>query len=145
MDTECLEGKKRQALRCCLNKAPACEDSSIWRFSNTGALLCASLAVRGARSCFLSFPILSLPGPTSCCCFHQLLLLCSSCSADRWYQSVFDDLPHPTLLHAPLPNAKEMCSVLPSESERVAPLFTLPPLKISEMLGAWEEGLLGTP
>lgn len=35
----------------------------------------ASFAVGGVKSCFLSFPILSLPGPTSCYFLHQLLLL----------------------------------------------------------------------
>lgn len=97
-DREC-SNEERQAFTCCLNKALGCEDGSIWGFSNTGVLLPASFAVRGARSCFLSFPILSLPGPTSCCFLHQLLL-CSSCSTDRWYQSFFDDLPHPTLRRA---------------------------------------------
>lgn len=99
-DRECSKGE-RQAFRCCGNKAPGCEDDSIWGFSNTGALLPASFAVRGARSCFLSFPILSLPGPTSCCFFHQLLL-CSSCSPDRWHQSSSMISP-PTPPTSPLP------------------------------------------
>lgn len=33
----------------------------------------ASFAVGRVKSCFLSFPILSLPGPTSCYFLHQLL------------------------------------------------------------------------
>ena len=55
----------------------------------------ASFAVGGVKSCFLSFPILSLLGPTSCYFLHQLLLLlCFSPlpSKDRWYKS-FDNSP----------------------------------------------------
>lgn len=55
----------------------------------------ASFAVGGVKSCFLSFPILSLPGPTSCYFLHQLLLCCVFFplpSTDRWYKS-FDNAP----------------------------------------------------
>lgn len=62
----------------------------------------ASFAVGGVKSCFLSFPILSLPGPTSCYFLHQLLLLCFfffSPSTDRWCKS-FDYFP---------PSSKGVC------------------------------------
>lgn len=84
----------------------------VFKHSSAGCVLPLLSEEQEAASCH--FPSCHFQDQHLCSFFHQLLL-CSSCSADRWYQSSFHDLPHTALRLAPsLPNSNEICCVLPS-------------------------------